>query len=78
MKYLKETNLSNFEFWAGAKQITEKLTAEELDQIGDELEACDFFGELPTDTQINDAFWFDSDSVLSLIGLTEEEVLKRD
>lgn len=43
MKYYKDEPLSNFEFWSQAKTNAEKLTASELDQIGDELEANDFF-----------------------------------
>lgn len=79
MKYYKDEPLSNFEFWSQAKTNAEKLTASELDRIGDELETNDFFAAgIPEDVQINDLFWFEFDTVCRLIGLTEEEVLERE
>ena len=78
MKYTVEKPLSEFEFWSQAKTNAEKLTASELDRIGDELETNDFFAAgMPEDVQINDLFWFEFDTVCRLIGLTEEEVLER-
>ena len=79
MKYYKDEPLSNFEFWSQAKTNAEKLTANELDRIGDELESGDYFPMgMPEDVQINDLFWFDFDWVCRLIGLTEEEVDERE
>lgn len=78
MKYYKDEPLSRFNFWSGAKTNADELTPDELDQIGDELEANDFFGgKIPSDTEINDLFWFDFDVALQFIGLTESEVDKR-
>lgn len=78
MKYYIDEELSRFPFWSGAKTNVENLTEEELNNIGDELEATDMFGgEIPSDVQINDLFWFDFPTVLSLIGLTEEELDER-
>jgi len=79
MKYYKDEPLINFEFWSQAKTNAEKLTANELDRIEDELETIDFFADgIPEDVQINDLFWFNFDDICRLIGLTEEEVLKRE
>lgn len=66
MTYQVENNLTNFEFWSGAKANAEMLTYEELDQLDTLLE--DVFGEIPTETQINDLFWFDFETVCELLG----------
>lgn len=79
MKYYVDSQLSIFEFWGGAQDNAARLTAEELDKIGDELESNDFWAEgMPDAGQVNDLFWFDFDFVLSLIGLSEEDLDERD
>lgn len=79
MKYYKDESLANFPFWSGAKTNADKLTYEELEKIGDELEWQDVFGgRVPSDTEVNDLFWFDFDFVCNLIGLTEKEVDARE
>lgn len=75
MQYLVDEPLRDFEFWSGAKDRAELLTFSELDSIGEQLE--DFFQETPTQTQINDLFWFDFDIVCEMLGTTEEELEKR-
>lgn len=77
MKYYVDVPLHQFQFWSGAKTNAEKLSIDELDRIGDALEAEYFFDEMPEDVKINDLFWFDFDFVCRLIGLTEEEVDER-
>jgi hypothetical protein len=69
MKIHKEESLSNFEFWSGAKDNVEKLTSEELDQIESNLE--DLYPDGMDETQINDLFWFEFDTVLEWIGKEE-------
>jgi hypothetical protein len=69
MKIYKEESLSNFEFWSGAKDRAEKLTTEELDQIESILE--DTYPDGMEDTQINDLFWHDFETVLEWIGKEE-------
>ena len=67
MKIYRDENLSNFEFWSGAISNAEEFTLEELDRIGEELEA-----ESPDgmdETQINDLMWFEPEYLASLIGL---------
>lgn len=44
MKIYREENLSSFEFWSGAIANAEEFTLEELDRIGEELEALDCEG----------------------------------
>ena len=67
MKIYREESLSNFEFWSGAISNAEEFTLEELDRIGDMLEA-----ESPDgmdETEINDLMWFEPEYLANLIGL---------
>ena len=68
MKIYREESLSNFEFWSGAISNAEEFTLEELDHIGEELEAADN-GDGYEETQINDLMWFEPEYLASLIGL---------
>lgn len=76
MIYKVEKSLSEFEFWSGACIITDKLTVAEFDEI--EANLSDIFENIPTDTEINDMFWFEPEFVLNLIGLNVDEVLNRE
>lgn len=69
MKIYRDESLSNFEFWSGAKANAEEFTIEELDRIGDELEALDCESNGYDETQINDLMWFEPEYLASLIGL---------
>lgn len=71
-----EDSLHNFEFWGGAKDKANLLTLDELDRIENEL--VDFFSSTPTDTDINDLFWFDFDIICKMLGTTEEEIFNRE
>lgn len=70
MKIYKEESLSNFDFWSGGKNNADKLTSEELDQIEATLENL-YLPDGMEDTQINDLFWFDFETVLEWIGKKE-------
>jgi hypothetical protein len=69
MKTHKEESLSNFEFWSGGKDHAEKLTDKELDQI--ELTLEDLYPDGMNETDINDLFWHDFETVLDWIGKEE-------
>ena len=75
MIYTVEKTLSQFEFWSGAKQRTDHLTTEQLDRLDDLLP--EVLGENPTDTAINDLFWFENDYVAQLLGFKNWEALER-
>lgn len=68
MKIYRDDSLSSFDFWGGAVENAEEFTIEELDRIGEELEALDN-GEGYEETQINDLMWFEPEYLASLIGL---------
>ena len=67
MKIYRDESLSSFEFWSGAIANAEEFTLEELDRIGDVLEAENPDGM--DETEINDLMWFEPEYLASLIGL---------
>ena len=77
MKIYTENTLSNFEFWAGAKDTVKYLTAEELDTIEMLLEEA--YPEGMSETAINDFFWFEDDTIAEWLGYNDfEEIMNRD
>ena len=75
MRIYSDESLTNFEFWSEAKKIVDKLTSEELEDLEPIIE--DMYPDGIDETELNDLFWFDTEEVLSWIGLTEDEVLDR-
>lgn len=72
MVYKVDDSLTNFKFWSGAATNAEQLTYDELEQLDDILP--EYFGEeLPTQTEINDMFWFDFKTVVEALGYTYDE-----
>ena len=69
MKVYKEMNLHDFEFWSGAKSNAETLTDEQLDMVESILE--DAFPDGMDETQINDIFWFDFDTIREWLGIED-------
>ena len=69
MKAYKEMNLRDFEFWSGAKSNAETLTDEQLDMVESILE--DAFPDGMDETQINDIFWFDFDTICEWLGIED-------
>lgn len=69
MLYTKEFNLYDFETWAGAthtKDIIIKVgKAQEFNYLIEDI----FDPFTPTDTQINDLLWFESEYIFELLGI---------
>lgn len=67
LRYIVEESIQNFKFWSGGKDHADMLTHDELNTVEDFI--TESYCEDPTDTAINDLFWFDFDflweSVLS-------------
>lgn len=61
MKIYTEKSLKDFEFWSGAKDTVKYLTEDEINQIESILE--DSFPEGMSETEINDFFWFEEDTI---------------
>lgn len=66
MKFTVDKDLRNFDFWSGAADNAKELTTEELDQLDGILP--DYFGEEVTDTDINDMFWFEFETIVHALG----------
>ena len=76
MKIWKETPLSEFEFWAGAKDRVKYLTEEELDRIEQILEDLSPTGL--SETEVNDLFWFEQDIIAEWLGYENfDEIMER-
>lgn len=66
MKFTVDMDLRNFDFWSGAADNANELTTEELAQLDGILP--DYFGEEVTDTDINDMFWFEFETIAHALG----------
>jgi len=75
MKITKELDLTTFEFWSGAKDFAKKLTYSELKEL--EFILNDLFSEGATETEINDLFWFDDESICEWLNLEIGDVYER-
>jgi hypothetical protein len=75
MKITSEKSLRDFEFWSGAEDNAKYLTYSEFDEIEQTIE--ELYPEGIDETNLNDLFWFEFDTVCEWIGETEEEVLNR-
>ena len=71
MKVYSEINLRDFEFWSGAKSNAETLTSEQLDIVDSILE--DAYPDGISETQINDFFWFEFDTIREWLGIKDEK-----
>lgn len=71
MKIYSEKSLRSFEFWSGAKENANELTGAQLDEVETILE--DLYPEGMDETQINDLFWFEFDTIKEWLGITDEE-----
>lgn len=79
MKVFCEMRLTNFQFWAGAKDNAAMLEYDELEQLEYMLE--DIYPEGIEETTINDLMWFDFEIVCEWLGLeldVDKWEIKRD
>ena len=77
MKIYMEKSLENFDFWSGAKDTAKYLTHQELETIESMLEELypDGIGE----TELNDFFWFEDDTIAEWLGYESfEELMERE
>ena len=76
MKIYKEEILSNLGFWIGAKDFADKLTDNELDQV--EVILTDIYPDGMDETELNDLFRFEPETVCDWLGLDYDEVMERE
>ena len=73
----KEVTLNDFEFWGGAKDTVKYLTADELELIESILE--DVYPDGIDETQLNDIFWFEDDTIAEWLGYNDfDEIMNRE
>lgn len=77
MKIIKEVETRyDFEFWSGAKDTVKYLTDEEVEAIFDILEEC--YPDGMTETEVNDFFWFEDDTIAEWLGYDSfEDIMER-
>lgn len=76
MKIYTEKSLNDFDFWSGAKDTVKYLTEDEINQIENMLEEC--FSNGINETDINDFFWFEADTIAEWLGYSSfEEIMNR-
>ena len=73
MKVYTEQSLKDFEFWSGARDRAKYLTDDQFDTIETILE--DAYPDGMTDTEINDFFWFEEDTIADWLGYNSFEEL---
>lgn len=77
MIIMTEKSLTDFDFWSGAKDTVSYLTDDELNKIEEILEELNPNGMDETD--INDFFWFEDDTIAEWLGYSDfEELMHRD
>ncbi len=77
MKLYKEESISSFEFWSGAKDTAKYLTDDELSTIESILE--ELFPDGMSETDLNDFFWFEDDTIAEWLGFENfEAIMNRD
>jgi hypothetical protein len=77
VKVYREISLSEFHFWAGARDRVEYLTDDELDLIEQILEHI--YPEGLSETDINDLFWFEDELIAEWLGYENfDEIMERD
>ena len=73
MKVYTDMDWGDFEFWSGAKTTVDILTEEEMDTLWDEL--AEISPEGMNATEVNDFFWFDTDTIADWLGYPDFETL---
>ena len=71
MTYTVNKSLSEFPFWSGACYRADKLTIDQLDRLDYLLPDAMGWNETdntPSDSEINDLFWFEEDFIAQLLG----------
>ena len=77
MKVCREVSLRKFDFWGGAKDRVKYLKGDELERIEQVLE--ELYPKGIDETELNDLFWFEEDSLAEWLGYENfEQIMERD
>ena len=75
MKIYEEKSIKDFEFWAGAREFANRLNDDEWDIL--ELYVTEMYPDGISNTDLNDLFWFDNETLLEVIGVSADEFWDR-
>ena len=78
MKVFKEVeSYDDFDFWSGARDTVKYLTSDEIELVFSTLE--EIYPEGMTETELNDFFWFEDDTIAEWLGYSDfEEIINRE
>ena len=76
MKIYTEDSIRNFDFWSGAIDTVDDLTWDDFDILEPIIEEM-FEGEC-SDTDLNDFFWFERDTIAEWLGYEDYDELMKD
>ena len=71
--YSEVDSYNDFEFWSGARETINYLTPEEIEQVFYILE--EIYPEGMSDTELNDFFWFEDDTIAEWLGWPDFDTL---
>jgi hypothetical protein len=72
MKFTKEFDVDTFEFWSGAEDTVKTIREnDKMEEFGEHIEMV-FDGMTPTETEINDYVWFQSDEIFEALGIEND------
>lgn len=75
MKIYTEISGHDFDFWSGARDTVKYLDDDEIDTIVSMLE--EIYPEGMTDTELNDFFWFEDDTIAEWLNYSSfEEIME--
>lgn len=72
----QEVSLQGFDFWSGAKATAAVLTSSDFDTIESHLQ--DLYPDGADETDVNDLFWFEADTIAEWLGYYSFEQLEED
>ena len=73
MKLYREESIADFDFWGGARDTAKYLTDDELITIEGILE--EIYPDGMDETELNDFFWFEDDTIAEWLGYKDFEAL---
>lgn len=76
MKIYTEDSIRNFKFWSGGRDTVDDLFDSDFDILEPRIEEI-FDGEC-SDTELNDFFWFERDTIAEWLGYEDYDELMHD
>lgn len=76
MKIWTDDSIRNFDFWSGGRDTVNDLFDSDFDVLEPLIEEM-FEGEC-SDTNLNDFFWFERDTIAEWLGYEDYDELMRD